>query len=98
MMYPRLKLARNLLRDDGVFFISIDDSEFGNLRIICDEIFGAENFCGVIKRRAARKTAFLSKRMTDICDYIVSYVRSDNVAPLIAGEYQMVLDQYLMLQ
>ncbi len=86
MMYPRLKLARNLLRDDGVFFISIDDSEFGNLRIICDEIFGAENFCGVIKRRAARKTAFLSKRMTDICDYIVSYVRSDNVAPLIAGK------------
>lgn len=43
MMYPRLKLARNLLTEDGVIFISIDDHEFGNLRSICDEIFGEEN-------------------------------------------------------
>lgn len=43
MMYPRLKLARNLLRDDGVIFISIDDNEVSNLRKICDEIFGEEN-------------------------------------------------------
>ena len=47
MMYPRLKLARNLLKDDGVLFISIDDNEMGNLRTICDEIFGSENFLGV---------------------------------------------------
>ncbi|MDD5395298.1 MAG: site-specific DNA-methyltransferase [Thiothrix sp.] len=44
MMYPRLKLARNLLRDDGVIFISIDDTEVANLRKLCDEIFGEENF------------------------------------------------------
>ena len=44
MMYPRLKLARNLLRDDGVIFISIDDNEVHNLRKLCDEIFGRENF------------------------------------------------------
>ncbi|WP_232504080.1 site-specific DNA-methyltransferase [Thiomicrospira microaerophila] len=44
MMYPRLKLARNLLRDDGVIFISIDDNEVHNLRKICDEIFGERNF------------------------------------------------------
>jgi adenine-specific DNA-methyltransferase len=44
MMYPRLKLARNLLRDDGVIFISIDDNEVANLRKLCDEIFGEENF------------------------------------------------------
>ena len=43
MMYPRLQLARNLLRDDGVIFISIDDNEQGNLRKVCDEIFGEEN-------------------------------------------------------
>ena len=43
MMYPRLKLARNLLTDDGVIFISIDDNEVANLRKICDEIFGEEN-------------------------------------------------------
>ncbi|MDD2772506.1 MAG: site-specific DNA-methyltransferase [Elusimicrobiales bacterium] len=44
MMYPRLKLARNLLKDDGVIFISIDDREIPNLRKICDDIFGEENF------------------------------------------------------
>jgi len=44
MIYPRLKLARNLLKDDGVIFISIDDNEVANLRKVCDEIFGEENF------------------------------------------------------
>jgi len=44
MMYPRLYLARNLLREDGVIFISIDDNEASNLRKVCDELFGEENF------------------------------------------------------
>jgi adenine-specific DNA-methyltransferase len=44
MMYPRLKLARNLLRDDGVIFISIDDNEQANLKRLCDEVFGEDNF------------------------------------------------------
>ena len=54
MLYPRLKLARNLLRDAGVIFISIDDSEQANLKRMCDEIFGEENFVETIvwKRRA----------------------------------------------
>ncbi|WP_026664520.1 site-specific DNA-methyltransferase [Butyrivibrio sp. FC2001] len=54
MMYPRLKLARDLLRDDGAIFISIDDTESGNLKKICDEIFGEKNFveCLVWKKRA----------------------------------------------
>lgn len=46
MMYPRLKLARNLLTDDGVIFISIDDNEVHNLRKVCDEVFGEGNFVG----------------------------------------------------
>lgn len=46
MMYPRLKLARNLLKDDGAIFISIDDNEVFNLKLICDEIFGEDNFIG----------------------------------------------------
>lgn len=44
IIYPRLKLARNLLKDDGVIFISIDDGEQANLKKMCDEIFGEENF------------------------------------------------------
>lgn len=48
MMYPRLRLAKNLLSDDGVIFISIDDNEVHNLRKICDEIFGKDNFVACI--------------------------------------------------
>ena len=48
MMYPRLRLASNLLRDDGVIFISIDENEITNLRKICDEVFGEENFVAQI--------------------------------------------------
>ena len=47
-MYPRLLLARDLLRDDGVIFISIDDNEQANLKLLCDDVFGEENFCGQI--------------------------------------------------
>lgn len=47
MMYPRLKLARNLLKDDGVIFISIDDNEIANVKSISDEVFGEENFIGI---------------------------------------------------
>ena len=48
MMYPRLKLARNLLREDGVIFISIDSSEAANLRVLLDDVFGPENFIGLL--------------------------------------------------
>ena len=49
MMYPRLILARELLSDDGIIFISIDDNEHANLKIICDEIFGEDNFISNFK-------------------------------------------------
>ena len=45
MMYPRLRLARNLLREDGVIFVSIDDNEVHNLRALMNEVFGEENYC-----------------------------------------------------
>ena len=51
MMYPRLRLARNLLKDSGIIFISIDDNEQSNLKAICDEIFGEENFRNILSVR-----------------------------------------------
>jgi adenine-specific DNA-methyltransferase len=59
MMYPRLKLARNLLKDDGVIFISIDDNEVANLRKLCDEIFGEDNFVAefIWKKRSGANDA-----------------------------------------
>ena len=81
-MYPRLELARELLSNDGVIFISIDDNEQANLKLICDEVFGEENLCGVIKRRAARKTAHLSADMSDMCDYVLVYSKDILRVPL----------------
>ena len=51
MMYPRLKLLHKLLADDGAIFISIDDNEQANLKLVCDEIFGARNYLGLISRK-----------------------------------------------
>jgi adenine-specific DNA-methyltransferase len=59
MMYPRLRLAANLLRDDGVIFISIDDNEVHNLRKICDDVFGEENFKSCSKYPPAKPGALL---------------------------------------
>lgn len=76
MMYPRLKLARNLLRDDGVIFISIDDTEVANLRKLCDEIFGEENFIANVvwqKKYAATNDA---KGFSAMHDHIVVYQKS----------------------
>jgi len=61
MMYPRLKLARNLLTDDGVIFISIDDNEQANLKKICDEIFGEENFVADFLKQKKHIFIFLKK-------------------------------------
>lgn len=69
MIYPRLKLARNILRDDGVIFISIDDNEFDNASKICCEIFGEQNFLGVFVVRAtpnARNYGHIAK-MHEYC-------------------------------
>lgn len=77
MMYPRLYLARNLLRDDGAIFISIDDAEVENLRMLCDEIFGPENFramVSVINNLKGRN----SKRDVATChEYLLIYSKSD---------------------
>jgi len=73
MMYPRLKLARNLLRDDGVIFISIDDNEVANLSKLCDEIFGEENFIGQLiwKRRAS--SAMADNNVSADHEYVLCY-------------------------
>ncbi len=89
MMFPRLKLARNLLRDDGVIFISIDDGEISNLRKICDEIFGPDNFCGVFVWEKKKKPSFLNANMGTVTDYIVAYARSrDKSPPFYAGKVE----------
>ena len=81
MMYPRLKIARNLLMEDGVILISIGDEEIHNLRSICDEIFGYENFCGVFVWEKKKKPSFLDRNMGTVTDYIVAYAKDRSQSP-----------------
>jgi adenine-specific DNA-methyltransferase len=76
MIYPRLKLARNLLTNDGVIFISIDDAEVANLRLACDEIFGEENFVASFVRRRRMATGMRDSAVSPDHEYIVSYSRN----------------------
>lgn len=75
MIYPRLLVARDLLADEGVIFISIDDNELSNLKKVCDEIFGAVNFVAVInwKGRGGRQD---SKYFAAVHEYILCYAKS----------------------
>ena len=72
-MYPRLKLARDLLREDGVIFISIDDNEQANLKIMCDEIFGEDNFVGQWNWFKSGTPPNLSKKIKKNIEYILCY-------------------------
>jgi adenine-specific DNA-methyltransferase len=82
MMYPRLYLARNLLREDGVIFISIDDNEQANLKLLCDEIFGAENFVADIiwEKRFTRNND--AKLMSSVVEHILLFRKSEKVSNL----------------
>ena len=81
MMYPRLKLARNLLKDDGVIFISIDDHEASNIQKICSEIFGNENFLGVlswVKRTKPINSGDAKYQIQQKIEYVLVYCKSKN--------------------
>jgi adenine-specific DNA-methyltransferase len=73
MMYPRLKLSRNLLQDEGIIFISIDDKEVENLKKMSNEIFGEENFIGCIVRTTGQTTGQDSDGLGSSFDYLLVY-------------------------
>ena len=99
MMYPRLKLARNLLTDDGVIFISIDDNEVYNLRKICDEIFGEGNFVGQIVLQTA--TDNNPTQINTEHEYIVCYSKNKSILPNWFAKSQaaeMIVEKYSLLK
>ena len=75
MIYPRLKVAKDLLSEDGVIFISIDDNEQANLKKVCDEIFGESNFIAQCVRKRRNSQANLSKNISPIHEYITVYAK-----------------------
>jgi adenine-specific DNA-methyltransferase len=89
MMYPRLKLARSLLVTDGVIFISIDEKEIQNLRFVCNEVFGEENFVAVITLLCNPKGRSQDKYFATNHEYIVVYSKS----PLPKGFFSIAKEE-----
>ncbi|XQU07199.1 site-specific DNA-methyltransferase [Halomonas sp. LY9] len=95
MIYPRLKLARNILRDDGVVFISIDDHEVDNLRKLCDEVFGSENFVAQIIWQKVFSPKNSARWFSEDHDYILVYAREKTLwSPNMLPQTEEMLARY----
>lgn len=94
MIYPRLKLAQNLLTNDGVIFISIDDGEVAQLRKICDEVFGEKNFIANLVWEKKKKGAFLSKHYINMKEYIFVYAKNATSFSGLVGEINKESETY----
>ena len=92
MMYPRLKLAKSLLTDDGVIFISIDDSETRNLKNLCDEIFGANNFVAQLIWQNKKGGGNDSVHIAIEHEYVLVYAKSIG---LLQEFYEVYSEEYL---
>jgi adenine-specific DNA-methyltransferase len=78
MMYPRLKLLHKLLADDGAIFISIDDNEQANLKLICDEIFGSRNFISSLIWRRRASSQMSQNNISVDHEYVIAYFKTNN--------------------
>ncbi|WQR86132.1 site-specific DNA-methyltransferase [Helicobacter pylori] len=85
-MYPRLLLARDLLKQDGVIFISIDDNECANLKILCDEIFGEDNFVGDFIRKTKSTTNDAKIGLNYQHEFLLCYAKNKEFVNLLGGE------------
>lgn len=85
-MYPRLLLARDLLTQDGVIFISIDDNEQGNCKLLCDDVFGEENFVAELTWEKKKKGSYLANAITNIKESIIVYSRNKQLFEGLVGE------------
>ncbi len=85
-MLPRLKLARDLLKEDGVIFISIDDNEAAQLKLLCDEIFGEDNFVGDFIRKTKSTTNDAKIGLNYQHEFLLCYAKDKNYTNLLGGE------------
>ncbi len=85
MMYPRLRLAANLLRDDGVIFISIDDNEVDNLKKLCNEVFGEENFAGQFPWRKRTAKSDVPFGISQDYEWVLCYAKTADFVAAIEG-------------
>ena len=85
-IYPRLILACGLLSEDGVIFISIDDNELAHLKLLCDEIFGDENFISQFIWQKKNKPSFMHKKVARMSEYILCYAKDIEKVPMLSVE------------
>ena len=86
MIYPRLRIAKNLLAGNGVIFISIDDNEIENMKKLCDEVYGATSFVAQLVWEKKKKGSFLSKSITNVKEYILVYCKNIDGFEGLIGE------------
>ena len=98
MMYPRLKLARNLLSDDGVIFISIGQDELSNVLKLCNEIFSENNLLGIISRQMKSGGGSQGKYFAHNIDYIIVYAKIYDVARYFKGKISDELEKKVYTQ
>ena len=95
MIYSRLRLARNLLRDDGVVFISIDDNEVDNLRKVCSEVFGEENFVAQVIWQKVFSPKNSARWFSEDHDYVLVYAKSkDQWTPNLLPQTEEMIARY----
>lgn len=94
MLYPRLKISKELLTDDGIIVISIDDNEVDNLKKICDEIIGSNNFIAQLVWEKKKKGSFLSNSITNIKEYLVVYCKNKQNFNGLIGELNSAIETY----
>lgn len=85
MMYPRLKLARNLLRDDGVIFVSLDQNEESSFRLMADQIFGEDNFIYSIAVKVNPRGRHLDRYVASVHDQLIIYARDASLGEALSG-------------
>lgn len=93
-MYPRLQLSKDLLAKDGVIFISIDDNEQSNLRLICDDIFGEENFIAQLTWEKKKKGSYLANDITNVKEYVLVYTKNKTLFDGLIGEINREEETY----
>ncbi|EMZ8564610.1 site-specific DNA-methyltransferase [Listeria monocytogenes] len=93
-MYPRLQLAKDLLSDDGVIFISIDDNEQANLKLLCDDIFDEQNYVSELTWEKKKKGSYLATGITNIKENILVYAKSKSQFKGLIGEVNRSTETY----
>ncbi len=99
MMYPRLKLARNLMREDGLLFLSVDDGEIANARKMCDEVFGEENFVDNMIWKKRYGGGAKEKYLVSIHEYILVYAKNlEAIGPIEIPLSEASIERYYTLR